>query len=503
MGLSQSALSRVVGVDISYKSFSKNGAQLLPQRLAVFAQANTGVEYSPEKYEGEGSAAAVAERYGYGSPLHQVALQLYPETGPGFSVPVDFFPVDAAASAVAATAQISVTGTATAGGAGKLYVGGKRCEFAIAKGDTGATVMGNIKDAVNAVLEMPATAGDIVTETIDDVEVQYLPFTAKWKGKSGNGIQFLLQCEIDGITFELVPFSGGVIDPSTTLQNAFKKMGGVWYTCLLNTWDFDNTDILDLFFAEGENRWNVMVKQPCFSIVGCNANYATRVAVTDFRTEDYINALAVSVASPEMPMSIAARWAFFALETFDNNPAQDVKSTLTGLLAGSDEAQENYLVRNNSLYKGSSTNIKLAGENGQAVMNDFITMYHPINAGKYPSKRYVVDIVKLQNICFNVRLIMEQDDLKGAPLVNDDDVVTNPKAVQPKTIVGYYCNLADSLVKLALIADAKYTKKNLTVQINYENPKRLDTTFPVKLSGNIEVSSNDIYFAFNFGSEAA
>ena len=49
MGLSQSALSRVVGVDISYKSFSKNGAQLLPQRLAVFAQANTGVEYSPEK----------------------------------------------------------------------------------------------------------------------------------------------------------------------------------------------------------------------------------------------------------------------------------------------------------------------------------------------------------------------------------------------------------------------------------------------------------------------
>lgn len=503
MGLSQSAISRVVGVDISYKSFSKNGAQLLPQRLAVFGQANTGVEYPTEKYEGEGSAAVVAERYGYGSPLHLVALQLYPETGTGFSCPVDFFPVDTPVNSVAATGQISVTGTATAGGSGKLYVGGKRCEFAVAKGETGEQVMANIKDAVNAVLEMPATAGDIVTEVVDDVTIKYLPFTAKWKGESGNGIKFVLNCAVDGLTFEVAQFTGGVIDPSTQLSQAFKKMGGVWYTCLLNTWDFTNTDILDLFFAEGESRWNVMVKQPCFSIVGCNAAYAQRVAITDFRTEDYINALGVSVGSPELPLSIAARYAFFALETFDNNPAQDVKSTLTGLLAGSDEAQENYLVRNNSIQKGSSTNMKLSGENGNAVMNDFVTMYHPINAGKYPSKRYVVDIVKLQNICFNVRLIMEQDDLKGAPLVNDDDIVTNPKAVQPKTIVGYYYNLADALVKLAIIADAKYTKKNLTVSINSENPKRLDTTFPVKLSGNIEVSSNDIYFAFNFGSEAA
>ena len=328
---------------------------------------------------------------------------------------------------------------------------------------------------------------------------KHLPFTAKWKGKSGNGIKFVLKCDVPGVTFELSAFTGGVIDPSTQLFDAFKKMGGVWYTCLLNTWDFDNTDILNLFFAEGENRWSVMVKQPCFAIVGCSAKYADRVAVTDVRTEDYINALGVSVGSPELPLSIAARYAFFAMETYDNNPAQDVKSTLTGLLAGSEDEQEIYLVRNNSQNKGSSTNVRLAGENGCAVMNDFITMYHPVTAGKYPGKKYVVDIVKLQNVCFNVRLIMEQDDLKGAPLVKDEDVVTNPKAIQPKTIVGYYYNLADSLVKHAIITDAKYTKKNLTVTIDDENPKRLNTTFPVKLSGNIEVSSNDIYFAFNLG----
>ena len=160
MGLSKSAISRIVGVDISYKSFSKNGAQLLPQRLAVFGQTSAGVEFSPDKYESEGSAAEVAKRYGWGSPLHLVALQLYPETGTGCSVPVDFFPVATPANAVAATGRITVTGAATDGGSGKLYVGGKQCEFAIAKGDTGEAVMAAIKDAVNGVLEMPATAGE-------------------------------------------------------------------------------------------------------------------------------------------------------------------------------------------------------------------------------------------------------------------------------------------------------------------------------------------------------
>ena len=498
MGLSQSAISRVVGVEMTYKSFSKNGAQLLPQRLAVFGQANEGVSYPNEKYEGEGSAAAVANRFGWGSPLHLAALQLYPENGTGASFPVDFIPVEAGAGANAAVGGITITGDATANGSGKIYIGGKKCEFSVSKGDTAAAIMDNIAAAINSVLEMPATA----TAAKEDNVTKSITLTAKWKGGSGNDIKVFGEANLTGPTITFTAFSGGNIDPSTTLSSAFTKMGGVWYTCLLNTWNYDNTDILDLFKAEGERRWGVMVKQPCFSIVGCTDNYATRTSVTDVRKDDYINALGVSVGSPELPLSIAARYAFFALETFDKNPAQDVKDTLTGLLAGSEEEQEEYTVRNNAQNKGSSTNVRLAGKNGCAVMNDFITMYHPDTEGKYPSKKYVVDIVKLQNICYNVRLIMEQDDLKGAPLVADGDVVTNPKAVQPKVIVGYFYNLADSLVKNAIITDAAYTKKNMTVAIDDENPKRLNTTFPVKLSGNIEVSSNDIYFAFNTGSAA-
>jgi hypothetical protein len=41
----------------------------------------------------------------------------------------------------------------------------------------------------------------------------------------------------------------------------------------------------------------------------------------------------------------------------------------------------------------------------------------------------------------------------------------------------------------------------MTVGIDSENPKRLNVSFPVKLSGNVEISSTDVYFGFYLGGE--
>ena len=81
MGVSASAISRVTGVEVSYKNFNAGNAALLPQRLAIVGPGNSGVAYSTKKYECESSAALVAERYGYGSPLHLACLQLFPQSG--------------------------------------------------------------------------------------------------------------------------------------------------------------------------------------------------------------------------------------------------------------------------------------------------------------------------------------------------------------------------------------------------------------------------------------
>jgi phage tail sheath gpL-like len=94
---------------------------------------------------------------------------------------------------------------------------------------------------------------------------------------------------------------------------------------------------------------------------------------------------------------------------------------------------------------------------------------------------------------------MEADSVVGAPLVSDTTVTTNPSAIQPKTVKGWFANLANSLALKALISDQDFTKKNTVVEIDSENPKRLNVSFPVKLSGNVEVASVDVLFGFYLG----
>jgi phage tail sheath gpL-like len=489
MGVSPSAVSRVCGVEVAYKNFNTGKAQSLPQRLAIIGVGNDNANYGLNKMEVGGSASVVGDRYGYGSPLHLAAKQLFPLTGASAEFPVTIYPLAKASGTIAAAASIAAEGPATANGSGVVYIGGIAVEFAATKGDTAEAVLGKIKEAINGSLDVPASAG-VVSEGV-------LPLNSKWSGESSNMITLEMDTNVPGILFTLTPFSGGAIDPDVT--PALVKIGIVWETMILDCFDYKKTTRLDTYQSYGEGRWNVLEKKPLLVCHGCTDDLETRTAITDPRKTDAINFLIVSVKSRELPFVIAARGLINdVMTTANKNPPQGYKGLLTGLHAGDDDKQENYTQRTASVRKGSSTNIK----NGSvAELNDIITFWHPESEGNFPSKRYVCDMVKLQNIVFNVRLIMEADELKGAPLVTDDTVTTNPTAVAPKTIKTSFYNLADSLALKSMLATSEFTKKNMTVKIDSENPKRVNVTFPVKLSGNVEISSTDVYFGFYLGGE--
>jgi phage tail sheath gpL-like len=285
--------------------------------------------------------------------------------------------------------------------------------------------------------------------------------------------------------------SGGAVDPD--VSPALAKIGQVWETFVLSCFSYNNPSRLDKYQVFAEGRWSELEKMPCLVAHGCTDDFATRTEVTDERKADYANFLIQSTGSIELPFVIAAKGLLSDIMTNANsNPPLGYHGLLSGLAAGDDSAQENYTTRNNAVAKGASTNIK----NGSAAeINDIITFYHP-DGESTPSRRYVVDLVKLQNVVFNVRAIMEADEMKGAPLVSDATPTTNPKAVQPKTIKTAMMNLANSLAAFAIIEEPEFTKENMVVKTSSMNPKRLDVQFPVKLSGNVEVTSTDIYFGF-------
>ena len=493
MGVSKSAVSRVTGITVTPKNFNTGNASMLPQRLVIIGQGNDDVVYSLEKYECDGSAASVAERYGYGSPLHLAALQLFPTAGAMATFPVSIIPVKKADTGfVAAKGSLTVAGTAaTAAASCTLSIGALDVSVAVAKGDTAEMVMQNIVTAVNAETDRCVTAAFVAaTET----EAASVTFTARWSGAIGNRISLTWSGDIAGLTVALTAFADGAGVPS--VDAALASVGEVWETFVLDTFDYKNADgsassLLDVYQVWGEGRWSTLEKKPCLVAHGCTDDYATRTAVTDSRPSDYVNFLIESVGAPELPFVVAARGLLDIMTTADENPAQNYKGTLTGIKRGSDAAQESYTVRNQSVMKGASTNIT---SGSAAELNDVITFYHPAGSGKFPLRRYVVDAVKLANIVYNLRLITESDEVKGAPLVPDEQVVSNPTALQPKMFRTWFANLAVSLGAAAIISDVDFTIENLTVAIDSENPKRINYVFPVKVSGNVEVVSGDVYF---------
>jgi phage tail sheath gpL-like len=480
--VSPSTITRVTGVEATYRNFNQGKAAMLNQRLSIIGVGNDDAEYNLDKKE-YFSALKVAETFGWGSPLHLAAEQLLPAIGAVAEFPVSIIPLSKAAQSVAAKGSIGATGTASANGSGVVYIGGIAAEFPVLKDKTAAEVLADIKTAIRGVLSMPVMTGEVTGES--------LPLTAKWSGDIGNMIKIEIEANAPGIIFDTQNMTGGALDP--VVSPALEKIGIAWETFILNTFSYKNTSRLDIYQKFVEGRWGALEKKPCITAHGCTDDLETRTAITGPRENDAANFLIVSVGSRELPFVIAAKGLMDIVTTANNNPAQNYKGRLTGLHCGADDIQETTSMRNASIMAGSSNNVK---SGNVAELNDIVTFYHPASEGKYPSKRYVVDIVKLMNIIYNVRLVMEQDSMKGAPLVPDADIVSNPAAVQPKMVKTMFINLADSLALAAIICDAKFTKKNLTVKIDGENPKRLNTTFPSKLSGNIEVSNNDVYFGF-------
>jgi phage tail sheath gpL-like len=485
MSIDSLAISRVVGISAEYKDFSSGRVRFLPQRIALIGQGNSASSYALTKKQVT-SAAEVATAYGYGSPLHLASLMLFPRNGDGAgSIPVTIYPLEDDSSAVAAAGNITAVGTQVGTDVYRLKVSEVYVDVVIPDGTLANDAMVLFRTAILSKLEMPiipaAPGGGIMT------------FAAKWAGASGNDIYVEIEGTISGITYTITQPTGGLVNPDIT--PALALIGPVWETIIVNCLNYNDDDANDALQTFIEGRWSALEKKPCIAINGNNENYATRSAYTDARSDDYSNVFASAVGCNNLPAQIAARYACRIAVEAQSNPPQNYKTLLTGLVAGDDSAQEDWTTRDLAIKKGSCTTIIT---NGEIEMNDTVTAYHP--AGEEPPAfRYVVDIMKIMNVVYNNRLIFEADEWKGAPLVPDDTPTINPTAKKPKDAKTALCNLADNLALNAIISDPEFTKANVVAAIDSQNPKRLNWTFPIKLSGNVEVIDGSIYFGFYFG----
>lgn len=146
-------------------------------------------------------------------------------------VQIDAIALDDAGAAVAATGTITVVGTATEAGTLTVITGSERNHkfaIAVASGDDQTAVAGAIVTAVNADLDVPVTAANVLG---------VVTFTAVNKGTYGNSIPIEVRGEVAGISgTAVVVMASGATDP--TLTSVFDPVANQRYQAVV--WPYPN-----------------------------------------------------------------------------------------------------------------------------------------------------------------------------------------------------------------------------------------------------------------------
>lgn len=482
-----SAVARVLGIETIFRNLRGGNVLFLPQRIAVVGQGTSAADYSTDKFQVT-SAEQAGSRYGFGSPIHLAVRQLFPANGDGVgTIPVTVYPLEEDTGATAASGDITPSGPATENGTVRVLVNNIQSQpITIEDGDTDTEIAPKIESAINAVLAMPVTA----TAATGVVTIE-----SKWKGDSANDIHAEIEGAVDGVTFSVTQPTGGATNPD--VQPALDAVGNVWETMVLNCLEIADETALDKFQTWGDGRWGALTRRPAVVFTGViDSTVSNATAVSSTRTDDRVNAQLVSPGSNDLPLAVAARQLARIAVTANENPPRDYGSQpATGLVPGSDGAQWDYSQRDQAVKAGSST---VEVRDGVVTVSDVVTFYNP-EGESIPPYRFVVDIVRLQNILFNMDLLFAVPEWDGAPLIPDDQPTVNRDAKKPKDARGALAGLADSLGDNAIISDPERTKTNTQVEIDSQNPKRLNGVFPVQLSGNTNILSLDLEFGFFFG----
>lgn len=481
-----SAVARVLGIEQVFQNL-RGSTPLLPQRLAIVGQGNDAVTYDLTKRQVT-SASEAGSVYGFGSPLHLATLKVLPSNGDGVgTIPVTLYPLVKDGSGVASIGDVTPVNAATETAAYQIVVNNiKSKEFVVANGDSVASIVAAMVIAVNSILEMPVIATDNATDVI---------LTSKWSGTSSNDLVVEVVNPGVGVTFAITQPVGGLVNPD--VSPALLQVGNVWETMMLNCLETGDATNLDRYQVFGDGRYGALVHKPIVVFSGTNeTDVNTAVVIPDARKTDKINVQLVAPASNDLPFVIASRQVARIIVLANNNPPHDYGlQKATGLIPGADGLQWDYLKRDLAVKAGSST---IEVIDGVVNISDVVTFYHPV-AEDPPAYRYVVDIVKLQNITYAIALVFNTTEWVGSPLIPDSQPTTNKTAKSPSTAIAAMAQIVDSLGLEAMISNPDVAKSTIQAEIDGGNPKRLNISVAIQLSGNNNIISETLKFGFLFG----
>ena len=383
---------------------------------------------------------------------------------------------------VAATFTITITSSATASGTLNLYIAGQLVQIVCASTDTPTTEAAALAAAISANLNLPISA---------TAALGVVTGTCKWKGLTGNDIQIALNYyglangEIlpVGMAVTIAAGTAGTTAPSmvTAISNiqAFQYL----YTCVPYV-DLASMQIWSTEFGFGSaGRWNFSRQQYGFI---CNADRDTFVNTLAFGATvnaPVMSTLALEAQTQSPPWEYAAQYTGLAALGFTDDPARPLQTLeFQNLLPAQLQFRYSQAQQNNLTNAGLA--IQGVGQDGNAMILREQTQYQFNSFGQSDTAFGLLTVLAtLAELLTRMRAAITTKYPRVKLIPNGTRIGPGQAAVTPSDITAELISEFNQAQFDGLVADITDFVNNLVVQIDNNNPNRVNVLWPPQLAG--------------------
>ena len=421
---------------------------------------------------------------GQGSMLAHMA-QTYLNSDPFGEVWL--LPLADAVGAVAAAGSINFTSAPTAAGTLSLYIAGQLVSVPVDTSDTADSMATALAAAINANSDLPVVAA------IDGSVISKVNITARNAGAAGNDIDLRFNYrgaaggEVipAGVAFTLVAMANGATNP--TLTTALANLGDQpfdFIVCAYN--DTTSLDALKGLLNDQTGRWSWSSQVYGHVFAAYRGTLSAQTTFGNNRNNQHETVLGFNDSpSPNWVWAAdLAGTAAVALRADPGRPLQTLK--LSTVLPPPLQSRFTLSERNTMLFDGIST--FTVQQDGTVALENVITTYQKNGFGQADDSYLEIETMFLLMFILRdlasvvtskyARVKLAADGTRFAP----GSAIVTPSIIKADIIAEY-----QTLEYNGYVQNSAAFAQGLVVQINAQNPNRIDVLWPGVLIDQLRV----------------
>lgn len=403
-------------------------------------------------------------------------------------------PLSDAGGGVFAAGSIAFTGPATAAGTLSVYIAGMLVAVPVTSGMIATALATAVAAAITANVNLPVTA------VVNGGSAFQVDITAKNKGLTGNDIDLRLnyrgsaagEATPAGIVPTIVAMTAGATNP--TLTTALANLQDLPFEVIACAYtDATSVAALTAFLNDTAGRWSWQTQIYGHYLIAYRGTYSALTTYGVTQNDQHESTLGI-YDTPTPVWKVAAAVAAQAAISVRADPSQPIREVvLADVLAPPLASRFSLGQRNTLLLDGIST-FKV-DQAGNVILEKLVTTYQ-VNTFGSPDNSYR-DAETLFNLAFVQRQLKTLVTSKygrvklaaDSTRLQPGSAVVTPAIVRADIIAKYRELEAQGFVQQSDVFAA-----GLIVQINAQNPNRLDVLFDAILIERLDIFAGLIQF---------